>query len=519
MEKEKSENVHDSCATDFLKQCERYFEADTFFTNWEAFLAKYRNVKMTGERWRLLAKLAARLFGIRKCMYLGGYRRTEDIRQEIQDLKIYLELSQNESENVRLPEPPAKYELNGYKLPDIVTELGNRSDPAGKYIALMTETLDNGGLEKVVQLLALEYDKLHLPVKVLCAEYGGRTAEELKCQGIEVIVFNGSRKVFEKYIKEHRPLIVNTHYVSSFLEIIHLYNIPVVEVIHNMYVFLTPQGIRKELKKAEYITGYIAVSQTAKQIYRKKICEIPEDRIRVIGNAADRSLTTDRKCADIREELHIPGNAFLCLVAGSIDARKNQLGILRAWDIFRHITSEESYLIFAGESTDYEYAKKVLQAIKERELEQQVFMLGHRRDLYGLMDASDVFIIDSYYEGWSMAATEALYCGLPLIHSECGSGIELTAGGFNGILIDNPIRNIEHYSYVELYDLMHAGINENIMQLADAMIKMYRHKNEWRKRRKAIMDYAENHFSVRKMIYEYLENYLEACSAEGKWHE
>lgn len=96
-----------------------------------------------------------------------------------------------------------------------------------------------------------------------------------------------------------------------------------------------------------------------------------------------------------------------------------------------------------------------------------------------------------------------------LIHSKCGSGKELIANGQNGILIDNPIENIISLSSIELYDKMHMGINENISQLAAAMINMFENKETWKMHREKVKKYAQENFTQSNMMQEYLHVYDE----------
>ena len=183
--------------------------------------------------------------------------------------------------------------------------------------------------------------------------------------------------------------------------------------------------------------------------------------------------------------------------------------MLRAFSILKRLTQEPVVLVLAGEETDEEYVRKIKRFINERELSDSVILTGHYDRMADLMAASDVFVMDSYYEGWSMAATESLCSGLPLIHSRCGSGVELVDGGRNGILVENPIGDIGDMGKIELYDAMHAGINENVEELTEALYNMWRERENWNNRRKAIICCAKEKFPVSRMILQYLWVYLE----------
>lgn len=479
--------------------------------DWNAFLNKFRAVPLK-EKMKLVVKFLLRLFGVKKCMFLGGYRLEEDRRQEELDEAIYRRLKTG-SENSKISAAAEDTSIGGEDPlepnENCTEEIKQLLKEQDAYIALMVESLDAGGLEAVVKLLAEEYHARCLPVRVFCVNSGGRIAEQLQKSGIEVIAFNRKQYVFEDYVKNHRPLLVNTHYVVDWLELLHEMQIPVVEVIHNMYVFQTPDRIEAERRKAQCVDRYIAVSSLAAEIFRKKVPQVSKEKIVVIGNAVSRMHQSQRDRKLTRKELRIPENAFVYLAAGSLDARKNQIGVLRAFSILKRLTQEPVVLVLAGEETDEEYVRKIKRFINERELSDSVILTGHYDRMADLMAASDVFVMDSYYEGWSMAATESLCSGLPLIHSRCGSGVELVDGGRNGILVENPIGDIGDMGKIELYDAMHAGINENVEELTEALYNMWRERENWNNRRKAIICCAKEKFPVSRMILQYLWVYLE----------
>lgn len=476
------------------------------------------------ERIRMLAKALFRLAGISKPVYLGGYRREEDIRQQLQDLEVYclllnyIAMNLNNIEKVKNIEPeelrqniPIRNEDNK----SIVSKIRKITEKNNSYIALLVENLDRGGLEEVVKGLAVELQLRGISVKIFCTDKGGKIADDLVGMGIEVVVFNGKASLVEKYLLQSKPLVVNSHNGQKFLDIFYRYDVPVVEVIHNMYVYLGTEGITSEQKKAAYISQYIAVSKEAERIFRRKIPAAEQKKITVIGNVVEQKNDIRKNYKSIRETYGIPQNTFAFLTAGRIDSPKNQIGMIRAWDIVRHLTDIPTVLVIAGSVTDREYERKIKRLLEERNLTEEVIFTGQCEELHELMDAADAFLMNSYYEGWSMAASEALCSGLPLIHSRCGSGEELVAEGRNGILIDNPLHDIGTLSAAELYDAMHAGINHNMAQLVEAMLDVIVNCDFWKAKRSEIKHFADKVFSIDSMIEDYLKVYMDVCVTEA----
>ncbi|MBR1930200.1 MAG: glycosyltransferase family 4 protein [Lachnospiraceae bacterium] len=467
------------------------------------------------EKCKLLLKLLLRPFGVKRNLFLGGYYLEEDEAQQEQDEQIYLKWKSEEvaklpgtHQTVTRREAVATNEER--QQTSCISTIKDLLKERDSYLALAVQKLDRGGLEEVVRWLAMEMQKQGIPLKIFCIESGGEIAEDLRKAGIEVLLFDGRRERLEEYCRAHRPWLVNSHYVLDFLEVFRQFSIPVVEVIHNMYVFLDEAGMELERQKRLSINRYIAVSGRAKEVFCHKFPDVEEDRITVIGNALRGKRQIHRSREQVRETLGISQDAYVYLTVGSVDARKNQLGILRGWDIFRKLVQEPVALVVAGGGTDYEYEYKIKAFLADRELQDSVFFIGHSNEVEELLHASDVFVLDSYYEGWSMAATEALGCGVPIIHSDCGSGAELTAGGSCGILIDNPLAQIEAYDRMVLYNKMHAGVNENMEQFVAALLEMHKQREYWRGQREAIRAYAERNFAGETALERYLEVFLKA---------
>ena len=62
--------------------------------------------------------------------------------------------------------------------------------------------------------------------------------------------------------------------------------------------------------------------------------------------------------------------------------------------------------------------KILLKKIKYLNLEEKIFLIGHVDNVWELLKNSDIFIIASKWEGFGLAAVEAMNCSLPIIASK-----------------------------------------------------------------------------------------------------
>ena len=69
----------------------------------------------------------------------------------------------------------------------------------------------------------------------------------------------------------------------------------------------------------------------------------------------------------------------------------------------------------------YNYSK-ILSEIKKYQLNKHIKLAGYKNKAYELMNAANLFILSSKYEGLPNVLIEAQYFGIPIISSDCPSG-------------------------------------------------------------------------------------------------
>lgn len=430
------------------------------------------------------------------------YRKDMEIRRSIQEIRNQLALL--ECSKMPIIDPHIETTAPEDKIELIQDNVDVEALKKG-YIAFVVNSLDRGGLEQVVGLLAQGFFEKNIPIKILCLDNGGLMAEQLQEKGIEVLVFHGKGYLFKRYIKKNPPILVNTHYVKRHIKFLYKNKIPVIEVIHNMYVYYCEHVARIERKNEKYFTKLIAVSEIVKETYCNRIKQ--SDKITVIGNAAILRAEPKMNRAEVRKLLGIPQDAYVMLNVGSIDPRKNQVGIVTAFDIVSKLVEVPIYLVFAGNVQDEAYNAKLLKAISECDYKTQIICLSYYERIRELYLMADVFVLDSYYEGWSIAATEALYDGLPIIHSKCGSAVELINEGRFGYLISNPAGKMRTLKTAHLQVMIARAEYKNTTELVQTILKAVANREFWMKQRCIIAEEAKKKYSIRHMENRYVEEF------------
>ena len=168
-------------------------------------------------------------------------------------------------------------------------------------------------------------------------------------------------------------------------------------------------GDRLIMAAERYSDYCLACSEDAgKWMFRKK-------HFTVLHNAIDPQVFRyDHETADaVRRELGL-GSALVLGTVGRFNLQKNPLGIV---EIFRlvHEAKPNARLLWVGTGPMQQEAAAKL---REYGIENDVLFLGVRDDVPRLLQAMDVFIFPSFYEGLGVALIEAQAAGLPCFASD-----------------------------------------------------------------------------------------------------
>jgi len=128
------------------------------------------------------------------------------------------------------------------------------------------------------------------------------------------------------------------------------------------------------------------------------------DRIFVTKNGVDHEFINS---------IQIGSNHFDGCFCGSLDKRKGIYDLLYVWQtVLTHFPN--SKLVIIGEGPEF---TKLSRIIREKRLEQRIILTGYlsEEQKISTMKSSKLFIFPSYEEGWGIAVTEAMACGLAVL--------------------------------------------------------------------------------------------------------
>jgi glycosyltransferase involved in cell wall biosynthesis len=302
---------------------------------------------------------------------------------------------------------------------------------------LVVRNLHEGGLEQMVATLALGFPAHGVEPSILCLETGGRTADRLRRSGVPVEVARGSRRRWRRWVERVRPAVLSTHHAPlAFLDEAHRLGVPAVETVQNTYGWYSEADWREERAKAEVVAGTVVVSRVVSEYYARHV--VPRIPPTMIPNGVRASGVCVVPRAFARRRLGIGPEEFVFAHVGRIDAQKNQEGLLAAFREVRR-RAEAASLIVAGAGLDGALGAALRARHADLIASGAVRFEHFPTGVEVLLSAADAFVANSFFEGWSLAASEALWCGLPIVVSDVGGSREQVGEKERGCVVPNPV--------------------------------------------------------------------------------
>jgi len=144
---------------------------------------------------------------------------------------------------------------------------------------------------------------------------------------------------------------------------------------------------------------------------------LPKESVRVIYNPI---VTPDleRKAQDVlTHPWFSPREAPVILSVGRLAGQKDFSTLVRAFAIVRKTHRARLFIIGEGEERN-----KIESLVRQLGLVNEVSLPGYISNPYPFMRQSTVFVLSSKWEGLPGVLIEAMYCGVPIIATDCPSG-------------------------------------------------------------------------------------------------
>jgi glycosyltransferase involved in cell wall biosynthesis/2-polyprenyl-3-methyl-5-hydroxy-6-metoxy-1,4-benzoquinol methylase len=357
--------------------------------------------------------------------------------------------------------------LRSRTLPQVFRPSGVR-----RHVLVQVDNFDEGGMEKVVLGLLQGLGAHAIDVSLLVLGRQGPSAAEARRLGVKIVTLPAAHRDrhYRALLKERQVDLIAAHYSTYGAEIASGGGVPFVQVVHNSYVWLSDELIEAFRDADRFTSAYICVSPEV-AYYSDCALGLSVEKMVTIPNGIDvqsLSASPTMSSSQLRKELNIDPGDLVYLSVGSIHGAKAQIPLVTAMKTVAR-ANDRAKLLLVGSVVDPDCGARLKAQIDRLGLESVVIMVGPKSDIARYYSMADIFVLPSYWEGWSLALTEAVCAGLPVVATDVGGARELvTATG--GHLVKPPFDSITELDGTAIGPVVHGEHPRYIADLAQAMI-------------------------------------------------
>lgn len=306
-------------------------------------------------------------------------------------------------------------------------------------IALFMQTLDVGGVERMMLHLAQGFVQKNLTVDLVLLRASGRLLQQVPAN-VRIVNLNCARTYLSlgklwQYLRRERPKALISALEGPNLVAIVAKWLSGRKIRHaisiNCFVSLvyTPANSDIYTRRVRARLSYAAL----KILYRfadhcvaissgvaddiSRVAKIPRQRVHVF-NLPVITPTLQKKMKEaVHHDWFHPGAPPVIIAVGRLTDAKDYPTLLKAFSTLHKRRSAR--LIIVGEG---ELRSELQRQILELGLEGAVALLGYVENQYAYMARASVFVLSSSWEGLSAVLIEALYCGTKVVSTDCHSG-------------------------------------------------------------------------------------------------
>ncbi len=308
-----------------------------------------------------------------------------------------------------------------------------------KKICHIIPTLDQGGAEKQMALLATHLDPQQFETHVILLTRSGPLEQSLRDAGVGVHLIGKRSKLDPTALWRLTMLLrrLAPDLVHTWLFAANSYGrwaarrtgVPAivagercVDPWKSWWHYSIDRYLLKHTNRI--VTNTVAVVDF---YAAHRICR---DSFTIIPNAVLPSRAARITREQLFERLNIPPRGRVVAAVGRLWKQKGYRDLIWAGELLR-VAYRDVYLLIIGDGPE----RQALQAFRDRSGSQDaVRFVGHRSDAAQLMTAVDVLWNGSLYEGQSNTILEAMSLGIPTVASDIPGNRDLIISGETGYL-------------------------------------------------------------------------------------
>lgn len=295
-------------------------------------------------------------------------------------------------------------------------------------ITFVTDTLQAGGAERVISILANKMQERGYEVEIICLRMHKVFYEfnpSIKLTFAEDYVNGGMFKRMRwlrKYVRQQKPSVVIAFMIA-------VYATTLLSLIGSKIPVIVSERIDpRKTKKWKNVLRYVVMPLIQHMVVQTEDIKsyfpsFIQKKTSIIYNPVTE--TVFEKSANVNKKKRL-------INVGRLYDQKNQRMLIDAFSKIRKRFPEYELAIF-GEGP----LRDELQSfINEKGLNDSVKLMGKSTEIVKELKASEVFCLSSDYEGMSNAMIEAVCLGLPVVTTDISGAKDVIVNGENGYIVN-----------------------------------------------------------------------------------
>jgi glycosyltransferase involved in cell wall biosynthesis len=318
----------------------------------------------------------------------------------------------------------------------------------------LIDTLDAGGAERMAVNIANAVNEEGV-TSYLCATRRGGTLERELSSQVSFLMLGKKGKLdlvafrrFFKWVKNEQITIIHAHSTSLMLAVLAKINKRNIKIVWHDHYGMSDALEKRDSKLLKILARYIDVTIAVNEKLRTWSREIlGVKQTYLLENFA--SLSGDTlKVTTLKG---VEGKRVICLA--NLRPQKNHLELIKAF-AQTHGSFPEWTLHLVGMSFEDDYYEQIINAIREHELTDKIFIYGSCNDIAHILERSTIGVLASISEGLPVSLLEYGNSSLPVIVTNVGQCAAVV--GNDGIVINNVREELSK----ELVKLFHCDQKE-----------------------------------------------------------
>lgn len=297
-----------------------------------------------------------------------------------------------------------------------------------------------GGAERLLLWAARYHDRERYPMGIISLMSGGELAPEIRATGVPLVELGQKKgrltpqgfRDFLTQVRRFRPQILQGHMFHSNVLVriarpLALKAGLVVNTIHGESEPLHRRVI--DNATARFSDGFLTFSPHIGEVLSRGRGNLR--LVRYIPYGIEIPAGPKIQKSAPREALGLGENLFLWISVGRLVRIKGFQDLIEAFFLLKRRVGE-TVLLIAGEGEQRPLIEKI---IRDKGLNDCVFLLGARGDISDLLNASDAFVSSSRSEAGPLVLLEAMAASLPVVATRVGAVPTMAVEGKTALLV------------------------------------------------------------------------------------